>query len=65
MHLYFLYFLSCIQFCLRVVFCLFKPLPPDQNTVNIFKDLTVGTNVPKPFIPGVRKGFEIMAQKGT
>ncbi|XP_075210661.1 elongation factor G, mitochondrial-like [Lycorma delicatula] len=41
-----------------------EPLPPDQNTVNIFKDLTVGTNVPKPFIPGVRKGFEIMAQKG-
>lgn len=46
------------------LFCVFQPLPPDQNTVNIFKDLTVGTNVPKPFVPGVRKGFEIMAEKG-
>ncbi|XP_039279469.1 elongation factor G, mitochondrial [Nilaparvata lugens] len=41
-----------------------EPLPAHQNTVNIFKDLTVGTNVPKQFIPGVRKGFELMCERG-
>lgn len=41
-----------------------EPLPPHKNTVVEFKDETVGTNVPKPFIPGVKKGLEIMCQKG-
>lgn len=29
-----------------------------------FSDETVGTNVPKQFIPGVRRGFLHMAEKG-
>lgn len=41
-----------------------EPLPPQKNTIVEFKDETVGTNVPKPFIPGVKRGFEIMCQKG-
>lgn len=40
------------------------PLPANKNTVLEFKDATVGTNVPKQFIPGVEKGFHIMAEKG-
>lgn len=41
-----------------------EPLPPTKNTTVEFKDETVGTNVPKQFIPGIKKGFEIMCQKG-
>ncbi len=29
-----------------------------------FKDETVGTNVPKNFIPAIEKGFRMMADKG-
>lgn len=29
-----------------------------------FVDETIGTNVPKQFIPGVERGFRIVAQKG-
>jgi elongation factor G len=42
----------------------FEPLPPGENTRIEFKDATKGTNVPKPFVPGVRKGFENMCEKG-
>lgn len=41
-----------------------EPLPPQKNTVLEFTDETVGTNIPKPFIPGVKRGFHIMAEKG-
>ncbi|XP_069692230.1 elongation factor G, mitochondrial [Periplaneta americana] len=41
-----------------------EPLPPTQNTVLEFSDETVGTNVPKQFVPGVERGFRIMSQKG-
>lgn len=41
-----------------------EPLPPEQNTQLIFVDETSGPNIPKQFIPGVRKGFLEMSQKG-
>uniref|UniRef100_A0A1A9WUF6 Elongation factor G, mitochondrial n=1 Tax=Glossina brevipalpis TaxID=37001 RepID=A0A1A9WUF6_9MUSC len=41
-----------------------EPLPPHRNTNLEFSDETVGTNVPKQFVPGVEKGFREMAQKG-
>ncbi|XP_065356924.1 elongation factor G, mitochondrial [Calliphora vicina] len=41
-----------------------EPLPPQQNTLLEFNDETVGTNVPKQFVPGVEKGFREMAEKG-
>ncbi|TMW54813.1 hypothetical protein DOY81_000046 [Sarcophaga bullata] len=41
-----------------------EPLPPHQNTLLEFSDETVGTNVPKQFVPGVEKGFREMAEKG-
>eukprot|EP00096_Caligus_rogercresseyi_P009759 TRINITY_DN3370_c0_g1_i1.p1 TRINITY_DN3370_c0_g1~~TRINITY_DN3370_c0_g1_i1.p1 ORF type:complete len:742 (-),score=185.93 TRINITY_DN3370_c0_g1_i1:396-2621(-) len=41
-----------------------EPLSADQNTSIAFKDVTTGTNVPKQFIPGVRKGFEKSCLKG-
>ncbi|XP_026831216.1 elongation factor G, mitochondrial [Ooceraea biroi] len=41
-----------------------EPLPPEQNTTIEFSDETVGTNVPKQYIPGVEKGFRSMCEKG-
>ncbi|KAK5646202.1 hypothetical protein RI129_004666 [Pyrocoelia pectoralis] len=41
-----------------------EPLPPQKNTSLEFVDETVGTNIPKPFIPGVKRGFMIMSEKG-
>ncbi|XP_058452533.1 elongation factor G, mitochondrial [Malaya genurostris] len=41
-----------------------EPLPPHLNTNVEFVDETIGTNVPKQFIPGVEKGFRQMAEKG-
>ncbi|CAB4054122.1 fusA [Lepeophtheirus salmonis] len=41
-----------------------EPLPSNNNTKISFKDVTTGTNVPKQFIPGVRKGFEKSCLKG-
>ncbi|KAL0111769.1 hypothetical protein PUN28_013157 [Cardiocondyla obscurior] len=41
-----------------------EPLPPQKNTVIEFSDETIGTNVPKQYIPGVEKGFRSMCEKG-
>ncbi|XP_047507191.1 elongation factor G, mitochondrial [Pieris napi] len=41
-----------------------EPLPPHQNTLLEFVDETMGTNVPKPFIPGIERGFLDTCQKG-
>lgn len=41
-----------------------EPLPPNMNTQIIFVDETVGTNVPKQYVPGVEKGFRLMCEKG-
>lgn len=32
-----------------------QPLPAHDNTKLIFKDETVGTNIPKPLVPSVEK----------
>lgn len=41
-----------------------EPLGPTNNTVVQFKDKTFGTNVPKNFIPAIKKAFEECCQKG-
>lgn len=41
-----------------------EPLPPGENTLIEFRDETVGTNVPKQFVPGVERGFKLMTEKG-
>ncbi|XP_077554071.1 elongation factor G, mitochondrial-like [Haemaphysalis longicornis] len=41
-----------------------EPLPPEQNTLVLFQDDTVGTNVPKTFVPAIEKGFRMMCEKG-
>ncbi|KAG5328617.1 EFGM factor, partial [Acromyrmex charruanus] len=41
-----------------------EPLPPTKNTIIEFSDETIGTNVPKQFVPGVERGFRAMCEKG-
>ncbi|KAF5269224.1 hypothetical protein FQR65_LT02525 [Abscondita terminalis] len=41
-----------------------EPLPPQKNTILEFVDETIGTNVPKPFVPGVKRGYLLMSEKG-
>ncbi len=39
--------------------CVFQALPPDENTKIEFVDLTKGTNVPKQYVPGVKKVMKL------
>jgi len=41
-----------------------EPLPPERNTKVEFSVETVGTNVPRQFVPAVEKGFKMMVEKG-
>jgi elongation factor G len=41
-----------------------EPLPMHLNTKIVFSDETFGPNVPKQFVPAIRKGFEQMCEKG-
>ncbi|KAG0720834.1 Elongation factor G, mitochondrial [Chionoecetes opilio] len=41
-----------------------EPLPLEENTQVVFSDETMGTNVPKQFIPAIEKGFKEMCNKG-
>ncbi|MEQ2299624.1 elongation factor EF-G, partial [Ameca splendens] len=41
-----------------------EPLEPEDYTKLEFEDQTVGTNVPKQFVPAVEKGFREACEKG-
>ncbi|XP_062328811.1 elongation factor G, mitochondrial [Osmerus eperlanus] len=41
-----------------------EPLDPEQNTKLEFEDQTIGTNVPKQFVPAVERGFREACEKG-
>lgn len=41
-----------------------EPLPSELNTKLEFEDETVGTNIPKQFVPSIEKGFRECAEKG-
>ncbi|XP_056123954.1 elongation factor G, mitochondrial [Rhinichthys klamathensis goyatoka] len=41
-----------------------EPLEPENNTKLEFSDQTVGTNIPKQFVPAVEKGFREASEKG-
>ena len=41
-----------------------EPLPAQENHKLVFVDETVGTNVPKQFVSGVKRGFFKMCEKG-
>lgn len=42
-----------------------EPLPPELYTQLVFTDKTIGTNIPKQFIPSVEKGFKMTCSKGV
>lgn len=41
-----------------------EPLPAHDNTKVEFNDETTGTNIPKPFVVGIKRGFHDMCEKG-
>ncbi|XP_031846914.1 mitochondrial translation elongation factor G 1 [Nomia melanderi] len=41
-----------------------EPLPPHENTKLEFVDKTVGTNIPKQYVPAVERGFRSMCECG-
>lgn len=42
-----------------------EPLPPEENTKLEFRDETTGTNIPRQYIPSIKKGFLKSCEKGT
>lgn len=38
--------------------------PAEENTKNVFADETMGTNIPKQFIPAIEKGYHTFCEKG-
>jgi len=42
----------------------FEPLPAEEYTQLEFEDRTVGTNIPKQFVPSIEKGFRNACEKG-
>lgn len=41
-----------------------EPLPPQQYTELLFSNETVGTNVPRQFVPAIEKGYREACEKG-
>ncbi|XP_067949203.1 elongation factor G, mitochondrial-like [Watersipora subatra] len=41
-----------------------EPMPMEQCTELEFSDETIGTNIPKVFVPGIKKGFQQQCEKG-
>jgi len=41
-----------------------EPLPPEKNTINEFSDLTANGVIPKQFMTGVKKGFDVSCESG-
>uniref|UniRef100_A0A3Q1JWC5 Elongation factor G, mitochondrial n=1 Tax=Anabas testudineus TaxID=64144 RepID=A0A3Q1JWC5_ANATE len=41
-----------------------EPLEPEHYTKLVFDDQTVGTNIPKQFVPAIEKGFREACEKG-
>ncbi|NXI67132.1 EFGM factor, partial [Anseranas semipalmata] len=42
-----------------------EPLDPEDYTKLEFEDRTIGTNIPKQFVPAVEKGFRDACEKGS
>lgn len=42
-----------------------EPLPPEENTKLEFRDETTGTNIPRQYIPAIKKGFLKACEKGA
>ncbi|CDS39450.1 elongation factor G mitochondrial [Echinococcus multilocularis] len=43
---------------------LLEPLPMEQNTQVLFSDETMGTNIPKPYVPAIETGFRGICEAG-
>lgn len=41
-----------------------EPFPPEENTKLEFRDETIGANIPKNFMPAIKKSFLESCEKG-